>query len=206
MTKKTKEEKRAYNQEYYQRNKALVLDKAKEYYESNKDKRSPEDIEKHKARQKIYYARTKDNSARKAVRRACSKSWYESNKDKILQERKEWRKQMLGTFEYRFKRVIQTARQRGIIFSLTLDQFIEAADKQCYYCGGAFCDPVLEGSGLDRIDSNKGYELGNIVSCGFRCNQIKMDDLTMEEAKVAIAAILQFRLREIAKYEKGTNG
>lgn len=192
MSKKTKEEKQAYNREYYQRNKEKALTKAKEYYE-NKDKNNLEAVEKQRIAQRAYYARTKNDPERKRVRRACIDSWYQKNKKRILQERKEWRQQMLGTLEYRFKRTIQSSKQRNISFSLSLEQFSEAASQACYYCDNKFCAPVLEGSGLDRIDSSKGYEIGNVVSCGFRCNQIKMDDLSAEEAKAAIQSILKVR-------------
>lgn len=120
-------------------------------------------------------------------------NWYQKNKKRILKDKKAWRQKMLGTIEYRFKRAIRTAKQRGISFSLTFDQFCEAANHPCYYCGFKFCSQVIEGSGLDRIDSSKGYEVGNVVSCGHRCNMIKNEDLTMEEAKAAIQAIIDVR-------------
>lgn len=154
---------------------------------------SKEDPQKHKARSQNYYIRTRDNPDRKAVRKACTKAWYVKNKKRILQEKKEWRQRMLGSLEYRFKRAIQTAKQRNIMFSLTFEQFIDVADQPCYYCGTKLCSQVMEGSGLDRIDSSKGYEVDNILPCGARCNKIKMDDLTVEETKAAVEAILKVR-------------
>ena len=183
-----------YNRKYYERNKEKALAAAKVRYELTKDQpKTPEQKAKHVERSKKSYLKLKNDPMKKARWRAKQAEWYQSNKDRILQERKEWRLQMLGTFEYRFKRTIQQAKQRGIVFSLSFEQFVEAANQPCHYCYGKFCDPVLEGSGLDRIDSDIGYEVGNVISCGWRCNKIKMDDLTMEETEAAIKAILQTR-------------
>lgn len=124
---------------------------------------------------------------------AYKANWYQKNKKKILKKKKAWRKKVLGTLEYRFKRAIQTSKQRGISFLLTFDQFKEVVSYPCYYCGFELCSQVIEGSGLDRIDSGKGYEITNVISCGHRCNLIKNEDLTMEEAKAAIQAILKVR-------------
>ena len=125
---------------------------------------------------------------------AASKAeWYQKNKKRILKKKKAWRQKMLGTLEYRYKRAIQTSKQRGISFSLSFDQYKEAVSAPCFYCGFKLCTQVVEGSGLDRIDSRKGYEIGNVISCGHRCNLIKNEDLTMEEAKAAIQAILKVR-------------
>lgn len=132
---------------------------------------------------------------------AASKSaWYQKNKERILKSKKEWRQKVLGTLEYRYKRAIQTSRQRGIPFLLSFDRFKEVVSTPCYYCGFKLCSQVKEGSGIDRIDSRKGYEVGNVISCGHRCNLLKNEDLTVEEAKAAISAILTLRL--VKEYER----
>ncbi len=192
-----KEKVKARNRRCYLKNKEKRLQRQKEYNDARKD--SPEQKAKNIERSKVYYAKTKNDPDRKAVRKACSKSWYLLNKDRILEERKEWRLTMLGTLEYRFKRAIQTSKQRGIAFSLTYEEFVQTVEQPCYYCNYKLCNPVVEGSGIDRIDSSKGYEIGNVISCGHRCNLLKNQDLTMEEAKAAIEAILKIRL--VKEYE-----
>lgn len=128
---------------------------------------------------------------------ALKAEWYQKNRKKILKKKKAWRQKMLGTLEYRFKRAIQTSKQRGIPFLLSFEEYKEAVSHPCYYCSFKLCSQVVEGSGLDRIDSNKGYEVGNVVSCGHRCNSIKNEDLTVEEAKAAIEAILKVRYETV---------
>ena len=64
----------------------------------------------------------------------------------------------------KFKDYMRRARDKGLCFYLTLNDFAVIGD--CHYCGG-------KGSGYDRIDSNIGYRRDNIVpSCGV-CNMMK---------------------------------
>ena len=64
----------------------------------------------------------------------------------------------------RFKIYMRRAREKGLCFYLTLNDF--AVIGVCHYCGG-------KSSGYDRIDSSIGYRRDNIVpSCGV-CNMMK---------------------------------
>ena len=58
----------------------------------------------------------------------------------------------------------ERASARRISWTLTLDQYVALqAAGACTYCGGAL---PTNGSGLDRIDNHRGYEVGNVVpSC-----------------------------------------
>ena len=191
MPRKSKEEKRAYEKLYYQINKEKIKLLSKESYERNKKNSSPEQIAKKKKRQQEYYLKVKDKNKKKW---ADTKSiWYQNNRNRILLDAKEWRIQNLGNLIYRFRRAKYAAKQRKILFSLTFDQFSEIVVLPCFYCDNKFCQPVIEGSGLDRLDNSKGYEFDNVVSCGYRCNILKLNDLTIEETKTAINAILELR-------------
>lgn len=59
------------------------------------------------------------------------------------------------------------ARSRGLVFEITKEQFLSFRASACHYCG-------IEGpSGIDRLDSDAGYSLGNVVSCCSTCNYAK---------------------------------
>lgn len=73
------------------------------------------------------------------------------------------------------------AAHREIAFSLTQDHFRLLTSNNCVYCG---VEPIRKHyankkagyytcNGVDRIDSNKGYEIDNCVSCCYRCNTMK---------------------------------
>lgn len=86
------------------------------------------------------------------------------------------------------------ARDRGIEFKLTRDRVESLVRSSCDYCG----DPAgnlkktknfREGfphNGIDRIDSARAYEEGNVVPCCGACNRAK--GAMSREAFVALAS------------------
>lgn len=70
----------------------------------------------------------------------------------------------------RFTRYKKTAKNRGVNFLLSLEEFDSLTSKLCVYCNRI--DP-RGSNGLDRIDSSRGYEKGNIVPCCEMCNVAK---------------------------------
>lgn len=63
----------------------------------------------------------------------------------------------------------QQAWLRGKGWHLTPSEFLSFSGGYCHYCG----DPVGDGVGIDRLDSSRGYEVGNIVRCCGECNMVK---------------------------------
>jgi len=81
-----------------------------------------------------------------------------------------------------------TAKRRNHDFDLSKEKFIELIHQNCYYCGvkPSNCFKIYEDvfyySGLDRVDSSKGYTKNNIVPCCKKCNRGK-SDLSVDEFK-----------------------
>ena len=76
------------------------------------------------------------------------------------------------------------AKKRNIKFNLTEEQFYSFWQKSCTYCGDK-----IETIGLDRINSEKGYDMSNVVPCCATCNWMKIDKST-EDWIVHIKKIL----------------
>lgn len=82
------------------------------------------------------------------------------------------------------------AKERDQSFTLTEEQFKKLTQQDCHYCGakpnnvinqeGNFGEYIY--NGLDRIDSNKGYVMDNVVPCCKICNSAK-SNLTLQEYK-----------------------
>jgi hypothetical protein len=72
--------------------------------------------------------------------------------------------------ERRYLAYRRNARQRMIMFSLSLRQFTSMWQRPCTYCG----EPI-QTIGIDRLDNTRGYEVGNVASCCRTCNQMKSD-------------------------------
>lgn len=80
------------------------------------------------------------------------------------------------------------AKKRNFIFTLTREEVINLIEGNCHYCGTPKCNLIKSSSGkgsmlfngIDRVDSEKGYEYLNCVSCCKTCNRAK-SDLGFEE-------------------------
>lgn len=74
-------------------------------------------------------------------------------------------------------------RESGRPWDLTEDQFEEISQRDCWYCGTSprqvKKSPHGSGdyvyNGIDRVDSSRGYEANNVVSCCIVCNKAKSD-------------------------------
>ena len=96
------------------------------------------------------------------------------------------------TLSDRFQRARWQAKNKGKVWLLSKEEWLGLIKDPCHYCGVDTSD-IVRGSGLDRINNNLGYELGNVVSCCYECNLLKGGILTYEEAKVVISALKSFR-------------
>jgi hypothetical protein len=76
-----------------------------------------------------------------------------------------------------FGTLVCVARRRGIECTLRFEEYKTLRTLPCFYCGGVL--PKI-GHGLDRVDSNLGYSLGNVRPCCTQCNRAK-SDLTESE-------------------------
>lgn len=164
------------NKKWASKNKESRVIYRKKWNESNKEYRHNYNV--------VYHQKHKDRL------NAHHYQWYRENIDRERTKDAEYRK----TPERRFNASKQIAKRRGFIFTLSLYQYKSIISLPCYYCNHKLCAPIESGSGLDRLDSSRGYEPDNVVSCGKICNSIKMDYLTVEETKAAVEAILKVRL------------
>jgi 5-methylcytosine-specific restriction endonuclease McrA len=129
--------------------------------------------EKKNAYQRIYYQKTKER-----FREACQR------RNKAM-----WKSG--ASLKWRFSTAVAQAKRRGIVWDLPKEFYEKLIVRPCDYCN----EPLhISGSGLDRIDCTKGYSLGNVVPCCTRCNRIKGTWFTAEETRVAIQAVLAYRV------------
>lgn len=115
----------------------------------------------------------------KEKRREYDRAYWLKNKERIKKVKKKWQKKHLEHCKRLWKKrrnypknkyriYKKGAETRGIEFNLTFEQFMFFWQKPCSYCGDR-----IEAVGLDRVDSNKGYILDNIVPCCGICNRMK---------------------------------
>ena len=104
--------------------------------------------------------------------KAKRKQYREEHKEKERERRKRYDKTVRG----RYSIYKQNAKQRNFQFDLTVEEFDGITQRPCTYCG-EFNDEFngIQYSGIDRIDSSKGYTKLNVIPCCEMCNKMKLD-------------------------------
>lgn len=83
---------------------------------------------------------------------------------------------------YIYRQYVACADKRGYDFQLDIDTFFAIADAPCVYCGAVDSNCAVRSqyaikerryNGVDRVNSDLPYTVGNTVSCCKHCNAAK---------------------------------
>lgn len=131
---------------------------------------------------------------------AGRRKYWDENRDRVNAQQRAYKADNKELFREkraqpraRYAIAKSQARARGIEFSLTLEEYETVIQQPCHYCQYELCSRTEFGSGLDRDDNSIGYQLDNVLSCGWICNTVKHDVLTTLETELAVGAILAAR-------------
>jgi hypothetical protein len=173
----TKEQQSAYYKEWRKGKEERLAAYSKKWHEENKEyvKQYIEDNKEH-----IQKTQKEYRDSHQEERKENWQKWYEQNPERSVRRR----------FTDAKNKAIN---ERKLSWTLTYEDYTKLVDLPCYYCDNKLGTPVKRSVGLDRIDSDKGYELSNVVSCCYICNCIKSQFLTSEETRIAANAILFYR-------------
>lgn len=99
--------------------------------------------------------------------------WRENNPEKVQEINQ---RTLLNTKKHMYN-YTNKCKNNNIIFNLTEEQFNNLIYMPCYYCASIEQKGF---NGIDRMDSTRGYELDNCVSCCDECNTMKgaLDNVT----------------------------
>lgn len=114
---------------------------------------------KDKQKQKEYNAWYRKNNLAKVQK--LSSDWNKNNKERCRQNTIRYRQ----TIEGRYKEYKGHAKSGGLVFDLTVEDCAVFWKTNCYYCGD-----LIDGLGIDRIDSSIGYIKENCLPCCTQCN------------------------------------
>ncbi len=142
---------------------------------------------------------SRDNTCKDRLRFACkkcdnrrSRENYINNKELRIIKYKAYNR----TTEGRYSNFKSTAKARNLKVDITYDEHVALlAPNKCHYCSKALQET---GSGLDRIDSNIGYLLSNVVPCCKICNVMK-NNLETPEFLAHIEKIYKYQRKLLAK-------
>lgn len=144
----------------------------------------------------------------KYCKKCRQRLWQQKNRDKINKISSEWQKRrrkenpkLVHNMDKerskkprrRFNQSKQYATRRGIEWKLSYDEFLALLDQPCSYCSNLLEGKSETRTGLDRINSDGCYEIGNVIPCCKRCNYIKSDYLSYEETVEIVSLLLKLR-------------
>ena len=101
--------------------------------------------------------------------------------------------------------IYQSAMDRKLEFNLSFESVKTLLKFQtCYYTGRKFDNDGPYARSIDRIDSNKGYIEGNVVSCTVDINGKKSnlsdDEIELLYTKIVLQVYVQMKLVMSIKY------
>lgn len=119
--------------------------------------------------------------------REYSRNYRRKNAEKLREDQRKWTQTPLGAYKS------LKNSTRGHLVLITKTEFVEwykSQPRDCCYCGikekelqtlkDAYNNKTYRLS-IDRIDSSKNYEVGNLALCCLRCNHIKGNFFTQSE-------------------------
>lgn len=115
-----------------------------------------------------------DNAKNNAVLNCGCYKW-----NKLTSEERIEQKPTNAAFTKLYGGYKRKCKIQDLKFELNLIEFFNITQKNCYYCNRKPYQKYKTDerefvyNGLDRIDSKKGYEKENIVSCCGKCNMMK---------------------------------
>ena len=139
----------------------------------------------------------------KEQKRDYHKKWYRHNKEtekekaaeyrlKHPEARTSWLKENGNKPKVRFDKAksnVKTKTKKPWI--LTFEQYDKIINNPCHYCEADISNE--RGSGLDRLDNSRGYEIDNVVPACKACNIARNTHFTHDEWVIGVRAILEFR-------------
>ena len=105
----------------------------------------------------------------------------------------------------RYSQSRNSPRAKKVGWTLSFEEYATIVTQPCIYC--KLTNDVKNGSGLDRTDNNKGYDLSNVVSCCALCNMTRGDRYTPEEMLTFIGPkIREVKLARLSNESKLPSG
>ena len=158
---------------YYNENKESICKRANEWTKNNKEKLKTTRKE-HSKTQK--YKENRRKYRQKTEIKIKYNNYYKSKGREL---------------KYRHNSAKHRAMRKNHPFDISLSNYIDYLNSGCYYCG---CSLFKEnGIGLDRIENSIGYVEGNVLPCCGSCNKTRGDRFTVEETKIMIKALIEYR-------------
>ncbi len=183
----------SYHKNYYTKNKKKIQEKYKNYYKENKKiilKKAKNYRKKHK--KSISKMKKKYHQKNKEKFNLRSKNYYHNNKKRVRKTTISWLKSSRG----RFMMAKHAAKKRKLVWNISYEEYTNINQNKCFYSTKHILPE--QGSGLDRIDNNKGYLINNVIPCCTNCNLGRANRYTVTEWKIMINALEDHKEKQLS--------
>lgn len=102
----------------------------------------------------------------KECRELLRHDWASTHRELHLKRLIEYSQTLRG----RYISYKSSANRRGINFDITQEEFNSFNNNNCHYC-----NDMINGIGIDRLNNNIGYIIENCVPCCSYCNKMKLN-------------------------------
>jgi hypothetical protein len=92
--------------------------------------------------------------------------------EKRERDERDYNKERKANIIKHYDEYVRGAMKKNLQFNLSAEQFIKLVNSHCHYCDEYDETRVI---GIDRVDSNRGYFIENVVGCCSKCNFMKSD-------------------------------
>jgi hypothetical protein len=92
--------------------------------------------------------------------------------EKRERDERDYNKERKANIIKHYDEYIRGAIKKNLQFNLSIEQFNTLVNSHCHYCDEYDETRVI---GIDRVDSNRGYHIDNVVPCCSTCNFMKSD-------------------------------
>lgn len=125
------------------------------------------------------------HSSCKICHNTRARKWFKENRKRSLKVKSKYNR----TIEGKYAMLRGAAKQRGLELRISLEEYVEILkENKCHYCDASLLGSA--GHSLNRVDSDKGYLVNNVMPCCKFCNRI-MSDFTKEELKTRVYKIIK---------------
>ena len=121
------------------------------------------------------YSEVRSTHIRLGHTKSCGCSVIEANKRK-----RKYASREESSYRSVFNNYKKRAKKNGYIFELEFAYFKSLISSSCFYCNSkplrshnVHGGDIIYVNGVDRVNNELGYTIGNSVSCCFDCNNIK---------------------------------
>lgn len=118
-------------------------------------------------------------------------SWYRGPTCSKCYHNKRYRSGRGRSLSQKYSHLISQSKRRNAICEISKEEYETLITSGCHYCSRNLLE--LTGHSLDKVNTDTGYVIGNVLPCCGDCNTVRMNILTVQETIEVVGLIRKLR-------------